>query len=90
MKNYLEILRGDKRELIAITLAVIIITVSGVLVLRRGEETEGPVPATPDIVVGEGINETPFPLSVPDGFRLEVFAEVEDARVLARDGFGNF
>lgn len=37
-----------------------------------------------------GANETQFPLSIPDGFKLEVFAHVKGARVLARDGFGNF
>jgi len=37
-----------------------------------------------------GVNETEFPLSVPDGFELEVFARVAGARVLARDGLGNF
>ena len=39
--------------------------------------------------VSEGINNTPFPLSVPDGFELSVYAEVPGARVIVRDGLNN-
>lgn len=37
-----------------------------------------------------GVNSTPFPLSVPEGFELSVYAQVPGARVIVRDGFGNF
>ncbi|MEX0916830.1 MAG: hypothetical protein WDZ44_01895, partial [Candidatus Spechtbacterales bacterium] len=90
MNNQVQRIRDDKRILGAIALAVVLVATFIFFVFNRSDEAQISPPSEPEEVVSEGINETPFPLSVPAGFRLEVFAEVEGARVLARDGLGNF
>jgi len=77
---------------------VIVLIVAGVLAAKTYKHMEGVGPAIlepPADIVEEierpGANNTPFPLQLPDGFALTVFAKnLPGARSIVQDGFGNF
>lgn len=77
---------------------LVLVVIGAVLVSKYGSGVEPAVRDVPadisDIIskhneLPPGQNDTEFPLTIPDGFKIEVLAKVPDARVMVMDHNGN-